>query len=81
MEAALAWFDATYQREPWTGTWQRTALPASGGVGEQDAWLMSALEVLRRAAAVLDADEAVEAKRDRALAAARGQADDATQEE
>jgi hypothetical protein len=65
---ALAWFDATHARDPMTGVWTRTSLPHAGGVGDQDGWLMSALEVLRQAAAVLDHDDAIAHARDADLA-------------
>lgn len=47
MEAALRWFDLTHEPVPAEGRWRRTALPSSGGAGDQDARLMEALEVLR----------------------------------
>lgn len=45
----LEWFNATHCLAPIgvTVRWQRVALPAGGGVGDQDAWLFDALEYAR----------------------------------
>lgn len=50
VESALRWFDATYERETLEpgARWRRMDLPAPGGMGEQDAGLMDALDLLRR---------------------------------
>lgn len=49
-ESALRWFDSTYELTEIRGrvVFRRTELPGPGGVGDQDARLMDALEVLRR---------------------------------
>jgi hypothetical protein len=50
VESALRWFDATHEIEIRDGRawWRRTVLPGPGGLGEQDAKLMAALDLLRR---------------------------------
>jgi hypothetical protein len=51
IDSALRWFDATHElvTDATGRAWyRRTALPGAGGVGEQDAQLMDALDLLRR---------------------------------
>jgi hypothetical protein len=48
VESALRWFDATHEPVPAEGRWRRVALPGAGGIGDQDARLMDALDLLRR---------------------------------
>ncbi len=57
--SALTWFELTHQLVAQFGTayWMRTALPQAGGIGEQDARLMDALEVLRSVHDQVVADE------------------------
>jgi hypothetical protein len=70
VQTALDWFDLTHQIVSDFGRvyWTRSALPAAGGVGDQDAWLMQALEcVLWLKDAVL-AEGSNRAKNERAIA-------------
>ena len=45
VESALRWFDATH--DVVQGRYQRMCFPRAGGYGDQDQWLMHALDVLR----------------------------------
>jgi len=49
-EAVIAWYRACYEPviDAMTGltTWRRSALPAAGGVGDQESWLIDALDVV-----------------------------------
>lgn len=49
VESALRWFDATHELDTGFGTvrWRRIGLPGAGALGEQDARLMEALDLLR----------------------------------
>lgn len=55
---ALWWFEQTHEAVPtWGGMYWRLAwLPGPGNVGEQDAWLWDALQIVRaeRTAALVD---------------------------
>lgn len=48
VESALRWFEATHELVNADGRfwWRRTLLPGPGSVGEQDARLMEALDLL-----------------------------------
>lgn len=50
VESALEWFTLTHQLHGGYGwaLWQRTALPAVGGVGDQPAKVMEALALIAR---------------------------------
>jgi len=50
VDGALRWFEATHELTNADGRfwWRRVGLPGPGSVGEQDARLMEALEVLQR---------------------------------
>ena len=50
VESALRWFEATHELVNADGRfwWRRTSLPGPGSVGEQDARLLGALDVLRQ---------------------------------
>ena len=64
------WFALTHQVVSGFGVayWQRTALPAAGGLGDQDAWLMQALEYLRRVKDQLLTEAAQRSRNEKALA-------------
>lgn len=49
VESALRWFDATHEIDAGFGVarWRRIGLPGAGALGEQDARLMEALDLLR----------------------------------
>lgn len=67
--AALDWFDATHQVASDFGRayWRQVSLPATGGAGDQDAWLMQALEVLRDVHDTLLREAATRARNEDAL--------------
>lgn len=48
-EAAVGLFRRCYDRhgESGIGTWRRVSLPNAGGVADQDAWTMAAIEFVR----------------------------------
>lgn len=50
VKEALAWFELTYDLQGGYGwaMWQRTSLPAAGGVEDQPAKLMEALALIAR---------------------------------
>lgn len=50
MESALRWFESTHELTNADGRfwYRRTALPASGGAGAQEAWLLEAFDLLTR---------------------------------
>ncbi len=51
VESVLRWFEATYELEVsgfGGARYRRIGLPGPGSVGDQDAWLMDALDFVRR---------------------------------
>jgi hypothetical protein len=55
VQSALRWFDATHELTNADGRfwWRRTGLPGPGSMGEQDARLMEAIELLEAAHAAI----------------------------
>lgn len=45
VERVLRWFDCTHDLVE--GRWRRTGLPGPGSLGDQEAWLLEALELVR----------------------------------
>lgn len=65
---ALRWFSLTHQQMVGQGFlyWVRSALPAAGGVGDQDALLMSTIDYVRHVKEELASEELQRLARQRA---------------
>jgi hypothetical protein len=68
-----SWFNLTHQLVSDFGRayWMRTSLASAGGVGDQDAWLMQALDYLRGVMDAIVDEQVARSRRNRELKAWR----------